>query len=94
MLSFVIGIVGTAAVFWTLFYTRKAVTLAIDTAADADKALDIAAKSAASTQEAAAAATRGNAIAQESMQRQLRPFLYVGMPIVTYHHMRSVEWGW
>jgi len=58
MASTILAAVGTAGLFWTLFYTRQALKLASDSARDQDRALEIAERNAAAAIASAAAANK------------------------------------
>jgi hypothetical protein len=72
--SFILGLFGTLGLFATLYYTRKAVNLANETARDAEEALKIAARNA----DAAAEQVR---VSEKTATHQLRA--YVGVESVS-----------
>ena len=82
------GIIGLGITLWFNF---RALRLAEKEAKETKDALVIAETNAEAVGRTAHAAFEANSIARESMHRQLRPFVYVAHPNITYHHMHSVE---
>ena len=88
-----LGIVGTVGLFWTLYYTRKAVLAAESATKDADSALAIASRNADAAAKMAKIAAETNEIARQSQLAELRPYIYVkesrienGMVFVHLHN--------
>jgi hypothetical protein len=83
-----LGVIGLGI---TLLFNFRALDLAEKESVETKGALTIAERNAAFAGRAAKAASEANSIAREAMQRQLRPFVYVGHPKITYTHILGFD---
>lgn len=88
----VFSALGLAGLLYNLILTRRTTNVAIAATQDAEEALEIAKLNADGASRAVLAANEGNAIARQSVQTQLRPYLYIEKIEARFDHMLSVKY--